>query len=112
MGKNLYIANLAATTTEHDLRTLFAAAGFEPLSVQIMTDRETGQSRGFGFVEVSEGAAETAIKTLHGKELGGRTLAITEARERPGGDGGGTLGGRSPERGDRPSRRSGRERGE
>src|SRR5262250_1479445 len=91
MSKRLYVGNLAFHSTEDSVRGAFQRAGVEPLSVQVMTDRMTGQSRGFGFVEVAgEQEAQTAINALHGKDLDGRTLTVNEARERtPGGGGGG-----------------------
>ena len=93
MSKRLYVGNLAFHSTEDSLRTAFEGAGVEVLSIQLMTDRMTGQSRGFGFVEVSDAQAQAAINALHGKDLDGRTLTINEARERTGGPGGGGGGG-------------------
>src|SRR5690349_19501066 len=91
MSKRLYVGNLAFHSTEDSVRGAFQRAGVEPVSVQVMTDRMTGQSRGFGFVEVAgESEAQTAINALHGTELDGRNLTVNEARERtPGGGGGG-----------------------
>jgi cold-inducible RNA-binding protein len=89
MSKRLYVGNLAFHSTEDSLRGAFEAAGVEVVSVQLMTDRMTGQSRGFGFVEVSDAQANAAITALHGKDLDGRTLTVNEARERTGGGGGG-----------------------
>jgi RNA recognition motif-containing protein len=92
--KNLYVGNLPHTTTEAELRTVFQAHG-EVEKVSIMTDRETGRARGFGFVEMANaGEAEKAIAALNGTELGGRALTINEAkpktdRPRTGGGGGG-----------------------
>ena len=87
----LYVGNLAFETSSNDLQTLFAQAGTVE-SVSLIEDRETGRSRGFGFVEMStkeEGAA--AIQQFNGKELGGRALNVNEAkpREDRGGGGGG-----------------------
>lgn len=87
----LYVGNLAFETTSGDLQTLFAQAGTVE-SVSLIEDRETGRSRGFGFVEMSskeEGAA--AIQQFNGKEVGGRALNVNEAkpREDRGGGGGG-----------------------
>ncbi|WP_434043535.1 MULTISPECIES: RNA recognition motif domain-containing protein [Sorangium] len=93
MSKRLYVGNLAFHSTEDSLRNAFEAAGVEVLSIQLMTDRMTGQSRGFGFVEVSDAQAQAAINALHGKDLDGRTLTVNEARERTGGPGGGGGGG-------------------
>jgi len=79
---NIYVGNLSYSMSEDELRAAFAAHG-EVSSVKILTDRETGRSRGFGFVEMpnhSEG--ETAINQLNGKEVGGRALRVNEARPR------------------------------
>jgi RNA recognition motif-containing protein len=91
MSKRLYVGNLAFHSTEESVRSAFQSAGVEVLSVQVMTDRVTGQSRGFCFVDVAgDGEAQRAINALHGKSLDGRTLTVNEARERtPGGGGGG-----------------------
>ncbi|MBA3256029.1 MAG: RNA-binding protein [Pyrinomonadaceae bacterium] len=91
MTMKLYVGNLAFETSSNDLQTLFAQAGTVE-SVSLIEDRETGRSRGFGFVEMSskeEGAA--AIQQFNGKELGGRALNVNEARPREdrGGGGGG-----------------------
>ena len=89
--KNLYVGNLSHSTTEAELRTVFQAHG-EVEKVSIVTDRETGRARGFGFVEMTNaGEAEKAIAALNGTELGGRTLTINEAKpkaDRPRGRGG------------------------
>jgi RNA recognition motif-containing protein len=91
----LYVGNLAFQTSSQELQTLFAQAGTVE-SVSLIEDRETGRSRGFGFVEMStkeEGAA--AIQQFNGKDLGGRALNVNEAkpREDRGGSGGGRNGG-------------------
>ena len=95
MAKNLYVGNLAFTTTQEDLREAFAQFG-TVARVQVVSDRETGRSRGFGFVEMSEGGDE-AIAALNGAQLQGRTLTVNEAKpreDRPrGGSGGGGGGG-------------------
>jgi len=89
MGKKLYVGNLAFDATSKELEDLFAQAGICD-SVAIITDRSTGQSRGFGFVEMSSNAdAQMAIQQLDGHELNGRALKVNEAREREGGGGGG-----------------------
>ncbi len=88
MTKKLYVGNLSFQTTEGDLDELFAQAG-EVESVRIITDRDTGRSRGFGFVEMSEENAEKAISQFNGTELDGRALTINEARPRENRDGGG-----------------------
>jgi RNA recognition motif-containing protein len=90
MSKNLYVGNLSFDTTSDDLRDAFAQYG-TVTSAQVVSDRETGRSRGFGFVEMASGAPE-AIKALDGSELQGRTITVNEARpreERRGGGGGG-----------------------
>ena len=79
---NIYVSNLAYNATEDDLRQLFESYG-EVDTIRIITDRDTGQSRGFGFVEMPDSAAaKAAIQGLQGKELGGRTLTVNEARPR------------------------------
>jgi RNA recognition motif-containing protein len=98
MAKKLYVGNLAFSTTEDQVRTLFAQAG-EVESVSFITDRETGRARGFGFVEMAtdEGAQE-AIKRFNGYNLDKRPLTVNEARpreERSGGFGGGRGGSRN-----------------
>src|SRR5262245_12158346 len=95
MSKRLYVGNLAFHSTEDSVRNAFQTAGVEVLSVQVMTDRMTGQSRGFCFVDVAgDREAQAAIDALHGKDLDGRTLTVNEARERtPGGGGFGGGGG-------------------
>jgi RNA recognition motif-containing protein len=84
--KNLYVGNLAHSTTEAELRTLFQEHGAVE-KVSIVTDRETGRARGFAFVEMSDsGEADKAIAALDGTSLGGRALKINEAKpkaERP-----------------------------
>ncbi|MBC8354774.1 MAG: RNA-binding protein [Planctomycetes bacterium] len=94
MTKKLYVGNLAFATTSDDLRDAFSEYG-EVSSATVITDRETGRSRGFGFVEMEDGA-EQAIEAMNGKDLGGRTLNVNEARpreDRRGGGGGGGYGG-------------------
>ena len=79
---NIYVSNLAYNATEDDLRQLFASYGVVD-TIRIITDRDTGQSRGFGFVEMPDSAAaKAAIQGLQGQELGGRTLTVNEARPR------------------------------
>src|SRR5499426_2987778 len=78
----IFVGGLALTTTEADLRQLFASYG-RVESVQILQDRETGRSRGFGFVEMPDAtAAQAAIAGLNGRSLGGRLLTVNEARQR------------------------------
>lgn len=90
--KNIYVGNLSFGATEDSVRALFEAYGTVS-RVNIVTDRDTGQPRGFGFVEMSnDGEGEKAIAALNGTELDGRALSINEARpktERSGGGGGG-----------------------
>ncbi len=95
MSMKLYVGNLAFQTTSQDLQELFAQAGTVE-SASVVEDRETGRSRGFGFVEMAtkeEGAA--AIDQFNGKEVGGRPLKVNEAkpRENRGGGGGRGFGG-------------------
>ena len=90
MSTKLYVGNLAFTTSSADLQTMFAQAGTVE-SVSLIEDRETGRSRGFGFIEMStkeEGAA--AISQFNGKELGGRALTVNEAKPRENRNGGGS----------------------
>jgi RNA recognition motif-containing protein len=90
MSKNLYVGNLSFDTSADDLRQAFAQYG-TVTSVTVITDRETGRSRGFGFVEMDDGAEE-AVAAMNGADLQGRTLKVNEARpreERPRGGGGG-----------------------
>ena len=91
MGTRIYVGNLPFDATEEQLRTLFSEGGRQVESVDIVTDRDTGRSRGFGFVEMAnQGDATAAINALNGKEMGGRALTVNEARERaPRGGGGG-----------------------
>jgi len=79
---NIFVGNLAFTTTEQDLRQLFEPYGTVE-TIRIMTDRETGRTRGFGFVEMPDDrAAQTAIDALNGTSLAGRALTVNEARPR------------------------------
>jgi RNA recognition motif-containing protein len=94
----LYVGNLNYATKDDDLRRLFGQFG-EVSQVAVITDRETGRSKGFGFVEFGDAAAgQAAIDAMNGKEIGGRALKVNEARPRSdfGGSGGG--GGRGGER--------------
>jgi RNA recognition motif-containing protein len=93
MGKRLYVGNLSYGVTEADLREVFAEAG-DVVDVKVVLDRDTGRPRGFAFVELaSDGEATRAIEQLNGRELQGRAMNISEARERTGGGGGGGGGG-------------------
>ncbi|MDI6710244.1 MAG: RNA-binding protein [Bacillota bacterium] len=77
----LYVGNLPWATTAEDLEQIFGQYG-EVLSSRIITDRQTGRSRGFGFVEVRDEDAETMVSALNGSELGGRILTVNEAKAR------------------------------
>ena len=95
---NIYVGNLAYAVTEDDLRTAFGEYG-EVTSVNVITDKFSGQSKGFGFVEMGENSeADAAIKALNATALGGRNLRVNQAKpreDRPqGGSGGGGGGGR------------------
>jgi cold-inducible RNA-binding protein len=84
----LYVGNLPYNTTEEDLRNLFSQYGSVD-SVAVITDRETGRSNGFGFVEFgNDSEARTAIQALSGQEYGGRALTVNEARPKTAGGGG------------------------
>jgi cold-inducible RNA-binding protein len=104
--KNIFVGNLSFNTNEDELRQLFEPHG-QVDRVSIMTDRDTGRSRGFGFVEMASNEdGEKAIAALNGSQVGGRTINVNEARpktERSGGGGGG--GGR--DRGERGGRGGG-----
>jgi RNA recognition motif-containing protein len=90
----LYVGNLSFNTSEETLRDVFAEDGRSVLSVSIITDRDTGQPRGFGFVEMgSPSDAEAAISALDGREVDGRRLRVNEARDRRGDSRGGRGGG-------------------
>jgi RNA recognition motif-containing protein len=92
--KRIYVGNLPWSADEATLRDLFAAVG-EVHSSAVISDRETGRSRGFGFIEMDDSDADKAISQLNGRELDGRALRINEARERnERGGGGGGGGGR------------------
>jgi RNA recognition motif-containing protein len=92
MLNKLYVGNLAYSVTDDSLRQQFAEFG-PVTSAKVMMDRDSGRSKGFGFVEMGSGeAAQAAIRGMHGKSIDGRALVVNEARpreERPGGFGGG-----------------------
>ena len=102
MNKKLYVGNLNYSTTEDDLRKLFTEVG-PVVSVTVITDRMTGRSKGFAFVEMeTEQAAEAAIDRLNNQEIDQRSITVSEARpprERSFGGGGGGGGGRRDDRG-------------
>lgn len=92
MSMKLYVGNLAYSTTNESLKALFAEFG-DVESAQVVMDRDTGRSKGFGFVELANAqAAQAAISALNGKDVGGRQLTVNEARPRED-RGGGRRGG-------------------
>lgn len=97
MGTRLYVGNIPYGTTDLDLRNLFGQNGRAVTEVKIVTDRETGQSRGFAFVEMAtKDDALAVIQDLNGAAMGGRSIVVNEARERTPGGGGGGPGGPRP----------------
>jgi cold-inducible RNA-binding protein len=96
MSKKIYVGNLSYDTTEEGIRTLFAQHG-EIISVKAITDRMTGKSKGFAFVEMeNDNEAKAAINAINGQELDGRTLKVNEALDKSrDGYGGGSGGGNS-----------------
>jgi RNA recognition motif-containing protein len=92
MGKKLYVGNLAYGVTDSDLETMFGAHGTVQ-SAQVIMDRDTGRSKGFGFVEMSsEQEAQAAIAALNGQQSDGRSLTVNEAKPKESGGGGGRGG--------------------
>ena len=91
MTQKMYVGNLSFDTTEADLSNLFTQAG-EVESVRIITDRNTGQSRGFGFVEMTKENADKAIAQFNGTEFNGRALTVNEAKPQEKREGGGRGG--------------------
>ncbi len=105
--KNIFVGNLSFNTSEEELRQMFEPFG-QVDRVSILTDRETGRSRGFGFVEMANNEeGDKAISALNGTQSGGRTLNVNEARPKSDLGGGGGRGGRG---GDRGGRDRGRDR--
>ena len=92
MSKKLYVGNLSFNSSEDSIREQFATFG-EVISVNLITDRETGRLRGFGFVEMDEQGAKAAIQGMDGKDFDGRTLKVNEAEDKPRSGGGGGRGG-------------------
>lgn len=93
MAKKIYVGNLPWSSTSASLQTLFSAHG-TVTSAEVITDRETGRSRGFGFVEMgSDEDCQRAIQALNGQEVDGRAITVNEARERAPRSGGGGYGG-------------------
>ena len=94
MGNKLYVGNLSWNANEDDIKDLFAQNSLNPTEVRLVTDRETGRSRGFCFVTVgSSDDVQKAVNALNGHDFMGRPLTVNEAREREGGGGGGRGGG-------------------
>ena len=93
MGKKLYVGNLPYSVSDSDLQQMFAAHG-SVVSAQVIMDRDTGRSKGFGFVEMaSDAEAQTAIQAMNGHEMDGRPLTVNEARPKTEGGGRGGGGG-------------------
>ena len=88
MGTKLFVGNLSYGTTSQDLESHFRQIG-ETTSAQVITDRESGRSRGFGFVEMANADAQKAMQSLNGRDFGGRPLKVNEAQDKPRGGGGG-----------------------
>lgn len=108
MSKKLYVGNLPFSTTDADLQALFQEVG-PVASARVITDRESGRSKGFGFVEMTtDSDAATAITKLNGSDFNGRPMTVSEARPQEprsfGGGGGGGGGGGRGDRGDRGGR--------
>ncbi len=82
VAKNIYVGNLPWSSSEDEVRDAFAIHG-EVISVKLISDRETGRPRGFGFVEMEDEGAVKAIEALDGEDFGGRRLKVNEARPRP-----------------------------
>ena len=102
MGKRLYVGNLSYNVTEAELREAFAEGGKNVVEVKVVLDRDTGRPRGFAFVEMgSDAEAAQAIETLTGREIQGRPINVSEARERAARGGGEFGGGRGRDRDDR-----------
>ena len=90
MGSRLYVGNLPFSADENSVRELFAQDGRDVTEVKLITDRDTGRPRGFGFVEMGNSEhADTAISALNGYSMDGRALTVNEAKERSSGGGGG-----------------------
>ena len=94
MGTRLYVGNLPFSADEDQIRDLFSQSGRAVTEVKLVTERDTGRPRGFGFVEMGSAQdADGAIRDLNGTDLGGRSLTVNEAKERSSGGGGGFGGG-------------------
>jgi len=110
-GTRLYVGNLSFQTSQDTLRAAFEQDGRKVVEVKIVTDRDTGQPRGFGFVEIDDAGAENAINGTNGVNFGGRNLVVNEARPQAPRGGGGYGGGRGGYGGDRGGRGGGGGRG-
>ena len=100
MGTRLYVGNLPYDTDEAQLRALFSEGGRQVAEIKIITDRDTGRPRGFGFVEMaSQADADSAVNALNGRDFGGRALTVNEAREQAPRRSGGGGGAGGPRRG-------------
>lgn len=94
MGKRLFVGNLSFNTTEDGLAALFQQGGWATSSISVVTDRDTGRSRGFAFVDLTnDGDLAAVVQALDGKQLDGRPLRVNEAEERKPRSGGGGFGG-------------------
>ena len=93
----IYVGNLPFSATDSEVRELFQQHGTVE-SVSLITDRDTGRPRGFGFVEMSRADASRAIQNLNGQDMGGRPLKVNEAQDKPKGNGGGPRSGGGPRR--------------
>jgi RNA recognition motif-containing protein len=99
MGNRLYVGNLSYNVTEAELKEVFAEGGKNVTEVKVVLDRDTGRPRGFAFVEMgSAEEAAQAMETLNGREIQGRPISVSEARERAARGGGGFAGGRGRDR--------------
>jgi RNA recognition motif-containing protein len=106
--KKLYVGNLPFQSTEQDISNWFKQAGANVANVTLVTDKFTGQPRGFGFVEINnDEEAARVIQSLNGQDFMGRNVIVNEARPREGGGGGYGGGGRGPEGGGRGGERGG-----
>ncbi|MCX7978587.1 MAG: RNA-binding protein [Bdellovibrionaceae bacterium] len=92
MGKKLFVGNLSFAVTSEILQNAFSQFG-NVVSATVVTDRETGRSRGFGFVEMDDADAAVAIEKMNGADLNGRNISVSEARPKPPGERGGGRGG-------------------
>ena len=103
--KKLYVGNLPFNASEEQLQEWFGQVGVNPSAISLIRDRFTGQSRGFGFIEIAnDEEANRAVTSLNGQNFGGRNLVVNEARPQAERSGGGYGGGRGGDRGDRGDR--------